>query len=369
MRYLLSILTAVLALLLFTAAAPTLAQETTPEPAPEATVEAQAPTELPPSARLDGLTLIWQDINRCSAAALSIQISYFGHYVYDAAVRELTPHIEDVAVRLDEMIRFAADYGLLGIERYGGTLDMLKALVAGGFPVLIENSYYDGGGGFRDWMGHNRVVMGYDDAQQVILTFDSLLGAGPDQLGRPIPYADVADRWRAFNYDYLVLYRPEDEEKLRAIMGDHWDATYNAEWALQLAQTELQGESPDTFSLFNLGSSLVMLGRYEEAIEAFERAREIGLPWRMMWYQYGPFEAYINAGRYQDALTLAQQVIATTPGVEEAYYYAGLAYEGLGDMLRAESNFEVALMRNIYFTAASDALARVRGDTAQAAGS
>ncbi|MBE0691000.1 MAG: hypothetical protein IH587_12855, partial [Anaerolineae bacterium] len=133
---------------------------------------------LPGAIRLEGVLPVYQDINRCSAAALTIQLSYFtGARPYDETIRALNPNSEDVSVRLDEMGRYAEDtYGLRSVIRYGGTLDMLKALVAAGFPVLIENVYYDGAGGFNDWLSHNRVVMGYDDTLQEIYTFDSLLG-------------------------------------------------------------------------------------------------------------------------------------------------------------------------------------------------
>ncbi|MCL4251209.1 MAG: hypothetical protein KJ065_23875 [Anaerolineae bacterium] len=318
---------------------------------------------LPGAVRLEGVLPVYQDVNRCSAAALTIQLSYFtGTRPYDEVIRALNPNSEDVSVRLDEMARYAADaYGLQGVIRYGGTLDMLKALVAAGFPVLIENVYYDGAGGFNDWLSHNRVVMGYDDALQEIYTFDPLLGNGPDDTGRPIPYADIDSRWRPFNRDMLVLYRPEDEAKVQQALGQHWDSTFNLEWALSLSEQELAGDSPDSFSLFNMGETLVMLGRYEEAADAFDRARAIGLPWRITWYQFGPFEAYLAVGRYDDVIALARETIAGTQGVEEVYYYAARAYEATGDLLRAEANYEVAVWRNRYYTEAAQALARLRG--------
>lgn len=355
MRLIRTVLVAALLLLASTASA----QDSAPTADP-ATVMS---TPLPPAVRLEGILPVYQDINRCSAAALTIQLSYFiGERPYDETIRALNPNIEDVSTRLEEMARHAEEaYGLKGVIRYGGTLDILKSLVAAGFPVLVENVYYDGAGGFDDWLSHNRVVMGYDDALGEIYTFDSLLGNGEDDRGRPIPYADIDDRWRAFNRDYLVLYRPEEEAALQAALGEHWDATFNWEWSLQLSEEELAGDAPDTFSLFNKGTSLVGLGRYEEAAEAFDQARAIGLPWRMMWYQFGPFEAYLALERYDDVLTLAREVIAGTPGVEEVYYYAARAYEAQGDLLRAEANYEVAVFRNSFYSEASQALARLRG--------
>jgi tetratricopeptide (TPR) repeat protein len=342
-------------------------QVSTEEPAPISTPVAAAENftaaPLPASTRLAGLRPVYQQFNRCSAAALTIQLSYFGwEGTYDDAIRGVNPHAEDVAVRLDEMIAFAELQGLRGIERFGGTIDMLKALVAGGFPVLVENIYYDGADAYRDWMAHNRVIMGYDDALQVLYSFDSLLGNGEDNQGRPIPYADVDERWKPFNRDYLVLYRPEEEDRLREIMGDHWDATYNLEWSLAQSQAEIGTENADSFTLFNIGTSLAGLGRYEEAADYFDQARGLGLPWRMFWYQYGALESYYQVGRYDDVLQIARDVIAATPGVEEVYYYAGLAYEAQGDALRAEANYEVALLRNTNYTAALDALSHVRGE-------
>lgn len=330
--------------------------EITPEATPQILLNA-----LPPLVRLEGLTPVYQDVNRCSAAALSIQLSYYDWGgTYTDTIHGLNPHAEDVAVRLDEMISFANGYGLEGIERTGGTLDMLKRLVAAGFPVLIENSYFEGAGGLNDWMGHNRVVMGYDDAQGAILTFDSLLGNGPDNTGRPIPYTDVDERWRTFNRDYLVLYRPEQEALLQQVMGDQWDTTINAEWTLEQSQAEVGTPREDSFTWFNIGTALLALNRNEEAAQAFDTAINNGLPWRMMWYQYGPLEAYLRVGRYADVITHAARVISTTPGVEEAYYYVAMGAEGMGDLQRAEANLEVAIFRNSHYTAAIEALARIR---------
>src|SRR5688572_4036224 len=172
---------------------PALAQETTSQ-----AVTATSP--LPASAHLTGLTMIWQDFNRCSAAALTIQLSYFDAFTgdYTAIIRRLNPNAEDMSVRLEEMLAAAAMYGLNGVIRRGGTVDTLKRLVAAGFPVLIENSYYDGDGGARDWMSHNRVVIGYDDATQEFIFMDSLLGDGDDGTGVRRSYEDTEERWRGF---------------------------------------------------------------------------------------------------------------------------------------------------------------------------
>jgi tetratricopeptide (TPR) repeat protein len=325
-----------------------------------------ASMSIPPSVKLEGLDMVFQQLNRCSAGALTIALSYYDEFDgdYGATIRGLNPNSEDVSVRLDEMIRFVRGYGLEGIERTGGTIELLKLLVANGFPVLVENSYYDGEDLNHDWMSHNRIIMGYDDAQGILYSFDSLLGAGEDGAGRAIAYDDFDNRWRAFNRDFLIVYQPGDEVLLETLLGEHyWDAAANAEWTLQQADAELAGEHPDSYATFNRGTALVVLGRYEEAAEAFDTARGTGLPWRFMWYQFGPFEAYLQVGRYDDVITLARTILDGTPGVEEIYYYLGRAYEAQGDLERAQANYEVAAQRNTNFTAAIDALAALENGT------
>ncbi|HVU14871.1 MAG TPA: C39 family peptidase [Phototrophicaceae bacterium] len=342
------------------ATAPATAEPSTTE---EATlVPYTAPAGLPSSARLSGFTPVYQLFNRCAAGALTIDLSYYGWKgTYYDTIHYLNPSDDDVAVRMDEMQTFAEMQGLKAVYRSGGTIDLLKSLVAAGFPVLVKNAYYDGADAFKDFMGHNRVVMGYDDSKQEFYTFDSLLGNGPDNTGRPIAYTDLENRWRIFNRIFLVLYKPEDEARLQQALGNYWDDNYANQMALYQAQQELNGGKPDSYTVFDMGTAEVALGQYDQAAANFDEARKLGLPWRMMWYQYGPFEAYLHVGRYDDVITLARDVIATTDGVEETYYYAALAYEGKGDTTSAINNLKTAIWHNANYQVAKDELAKLGG--------
>jgi tetratricopeptide (TPR) repeat protein len=88
---------------------------------------------------------------------------------------------------------------------------------------------------------------------------------------------------------------------------------------------------------------------------AFDRARQLGLHWRRLWYQFTPFEAYYATGRYQDVLALAEATIKGTGGLEEAYYYRGLALQATGQP-GAEEDFQAALDYNPNFAPATEAL-------------
>lgn len=312
---------------------------------------------VPSEKMLDGLMMVHQDTNRCSAAALTIQLSFFDEFelTYTDVTRRLNPYGGDVSVRIEEMATVAEENGLKAVVRRGGTIDLLKALIANDFPVLIENVYFDGPNGWDDWMSHNRVAVGYNDALQTMYFFDPLLGNGQDGRGRPMSYEEVNSRWRAFNYDFLVVYSAEDEGRLVSTLGpEYWDETLNAELTLQMAEAELAGPNADSFALFNKGWALLQLERYEESAEAFDQAIGLGLPWRMHWYEFGAFEAYLATGRYDDVINEVYRVLQTTDGVEEMYYYIAQAYAGKNDIQRAIANLDAALYRNRFFTEASD---------------
>jgi tetratricopeptide (TPR) repeat protein len=328
------------------------------------------PAILPSDSYIDGMGMVWQDLNRCSAAAFTIQLTAYTEFTdqyHDVMVR-LNPNIEDVSVRVEEMIEVANEYGLKGVVRRGGTIDMMKRLIASGFPVLIENAYYEGGGGFKDWMSHNRVLVGYDDAAGVFLIKDSLLGNGDDKKGIRMKYEDVDNRWRDFNRDYLVLYRPDQEANVQSILGPHWDPVFNAQWVLQQADEDEAAGRTDSFTTYNRGWAYLQLGRYDEAATTFDQAMATGLPWRFFWYDFSVFEAFLKVGRYDDALLLAQRTLANTKGAEEIYYYAALAYLGQGNTDRAKANLEAALYRNPYYTDAKNKLAELTGGTTTTTG-
>ncbi len=320
-------------------------------------VPTRAQDNRPAQVHLTGLTPIWQDFNRCSAAAFTMQLSYFGwRGSYTDVVNRLNPNPDDVSVRLEEMAEFALEAGFGAVVRTGGTIDLLTTLVAGGFPVLVENAYYDGNGGWNNWMSHNRVLMGYDLATQTLYFYDPLLGTGTYGEGYAVSFTDFEARWRHFNHDYIVLYHPQDEATVRSIMGEQWDVTANARWTLEQAQAEHIGGQSDSFTLFNMGVAQVALGDYATAAATFDRALALGVPWRLLWYEFAPFEAYLAVGRYADVLHRVQGVLADMPHIEELYYYAGRAYEGMGNLERATANYRAALFRNPYFTAARAAL-------------
>jgi len=288
-------------------------------------------------------------------------LSYWGRaetqYEVAPAVK---PDPEDKNVGPEEMAEYAGTLGLESIIRVGGDLHLLKRLVAADFPVIVETWYVREA---NDQMGHYRLIIGYDDAAQEFVTHDSL--HGPDL---PIGYQELDELWLVFDRLYMVVYPPDRATELAALLDAAIDPNAAYERALATAYAEA-GSPPQscialadcadarTFAWFNVGTNLVALGRYPDAAIAFDQARMLGLPWRMLWYQFGPYQAYYAVGRYEEVIALADATLAVVNNLEESYYWRGLARQALGDAAGARADFEAALSFHENWAPALDALA------------
>jgi tetratricopeptide (TPR) repeat protein len=170
----------------------------------------------------------------------------------------------------------------------------------------------------------------------------------------PVSYHDVEVYWRAFNYTFLVVYPPERKDELFAILGPLADENTSYQIAAQKASDEIYAttDRDQFFAWFNRGSSLVLLRDYQGAAQAYDAAFKLYAsldpstrPWRMLWYQTGPYFAYYYSGRYLDVLNLATQTLSnmSEPILEESYYWRALARQALGDTAGAVDDLRTSL--------------------------
>jgi tetratricopeptide (TPR) repeat protein len=78
-----------------------------------------------------------------------------------------------------------------------------------------------------------------------------------------------------------------------------------------------------------------------------------------MWYRTGPYFAYYYSGRYQDVINLANNILYETisePTLEESLYWRGLAYQALGQLGNAETDFRETIRLNPNFAPGYSAL-------------
>jgi tetratricopeptide (TPR) repeat protein len=87
------------------------------------------------------------------------------------------------------------------------------------------------------------------------------------------------------------------------------------------------------------------------------------LPYRLLWYEFGPFEAYFKIGRYDDVLQLADNTEETTVYVEEIYYWRGMVYAAQGQPQQAIDEFNQVLSFNPNFSEAIDMRTQVQNGT------
>lgn len=334
--------------------------------APIATVEAVPPTATPahqpPAARVEltGFNHQWQTWNNCGPATLSMNLSYFGNTLTQADIgAALRSHEDDKNVTPEELVAFAQSQGYHAQLRVNGNRDLMRLLLSNGIPVLIETWLEEHP---NDGMGHYRMLTGYDDAEQYWIAYDAYVDTGlfssiRTYSGIRLEYAETEELWSVFNHTYLLIYTDAQAAAVQSIAGAALDQGVMWQEALATAQQAVQAQPENAYAWFNLGSDLTTLGDYTGAAEAYDRARAIGLPWRMLWYQYGPFQAYHAVGRYQDVISLANETLTTTQSVEDLYYWRGQALAALGNLDAAHEDWQQALRLNPHFQLAQNALA------------
>jgi tetratricopeptide (TPR) repeat protein len=301
---------------------------------------------------------IKQTFNNCGPANLTQTLNFLGNDITQVEVADyLKPNPEDRNVSPWQIADYVNEQtpGYNAIARSGGTLEMVKRFVSAGYPVVIEKGYELPDSG---WWGHYLTVYGYDDAKQELYTQDSYLGPF-DGSGRAASYDEVERYWQQFNYTFYVVYKPEQEQEVAAILGpDMFDDFAMWQNAAARAEAEAKDNSQDAIAWFNLGTALTRMGGltgdakyYQGGAQAFDQAREIGLPPRMLWYQFQPYLAYLKLQRYQDIVDLADATMETQGGrnVEETFWYKGHALAFLGDISGAREAYQEALLVNQNF--------------------
>jgi tetratricopeptide (TPR) repeat protein len=349
-------------------------------------------TPAPQTVVLDGVTFIDQmhRWNYCGPANLAMALAYVGWKGEPGNTLDLRDQIgaaikpgaddpsldfiqksqTDVNVMPYEMVDFVNDNTpFRALYRYGGTADLLKQLIAAGFPVISEKGIYQTlpPENTMQWAGHYAFTTGYDDTTGEFIYQDSYT---PDEnvpyekQGKDvrISYDDYLNGWRAFDYVFIVVYKPEREAELYQVLGQWADETWAAQKALTVAEQESQTLSgiDEFFAWFNKGTSYNLLTDYGQGALAYDQAfslynalPEKDRPYRIMWYQTGPYKAYYYTSRFQDVINLADATEATLFShrvLEETLYWRALAEAQLGYYDSAYSDLRKAVHYNPHFS-------------------
>ena len=332
---------------------------------------------MPESTILDGVVYVDQHgrWNYCGPANLTMALKFWGwEGDRDDVAAVVKPGIQNPALNFIEQGRWDKNvmpYELMNyviddtaysmVLRYGGDNEVVKRLIAAGFPVLIEKGYYEADyTGKIAWLGHYLFTTGYDDAKSEFVVQDAYLKPGEN---RHVDYTTYYEGWRSFNYLFMVVYPPEREAEVYDVLGPYADPDWSYQHALEVAEREINEYrgNDQFFAWFNKGSSLVQLQQYADAAAAYDQAftlyAELGdsnnqRPYRMMWYQSWPYWAYYYSWRYQDVINLANTTLYDTisePTLEESIYWRGMAYNELGETDLAIADFRETVRLNPNF--------------------
>jgi tetratricopeptide (TPR) repeat protein len=234
-------------------------------------------------------------------------------------------------------------------------------MLAGGFPVIAEKGYYEADyKGKVAWLGHYQFVTGYDGKSEELVVQDTW-NDGPNFR---VPYSTFMEGWRSFNFVFVVVYPLDREAQVLHLLGPYSDAGWASQHALETADQDIQDLSGIDllFAWFAKGTSHVALQQYVDAASAYDQAFSIYAsmgdqnqerPFRMMWYQTGPYWAYYYSARYQDVINLANTTFktASAPTLEESLYWRGLAEYALGNTAAAIDDVRKSVYYNMNFTA------------------
>ncbi len=360
---------------------PTLTPTTGPTLTPTATF-----TPLPNAVNLEGVTYVDQHErwNYCGPANLTMALNFWdwkGNR--DDVAKIVKPGSGDLRenfidrnkadknVMLYELVDFVnenTEYRAL--MRYGGDENLVKRLIAAGFPVVVEKGYYEHDTtGKISWLGHYLFTTGYDDTRGGFIVQDAYTKPGKNILSK---YGDYQEGWRAFNYLFMVVYPADREAEVLTVLGLWVDVPWAAQHALELAEKDILSINGNDlfFAWFNKGTSHVALKQYTDAANAYDQAfslyaswdvEKTDRPWRMMWYQTGPYFAYYYSARYRDVINLADTTL-TDPAskqertLEESLLWRGRAYYMSGNTQAAVDDFRAALKIHINWIPAVQAL-------------
>lgn len=298
--------------------------------------------------------------------ALQETLDYWG---WEGSVLSEIPLADDELLsRPLELMDFVNENtDLIMIERFAGDTDLLAELTEAGIPVIIQRAKFSDHD--TSWRAQYDIVVGVEHGQESVALASLLvspLGGEPIYMVSrqhhryiPVTPAELETVWRPFNFAYYVIYPAERETELKDILGVHFDERQNYAFAAEKAGEEARepvNQLGEFYGLFNQGTSLIYMGEYELAVEAYEQAAAVysrlpaeDRPELLLWYQSGPYLAYFHAGRYYDLFQLATDTLQNSGeniNLAEPYFWRSVARHYFGDYSGARSDMMQAVLLN-----------------------
>lgn len=301
--------------------------------------------DIPPKAMLAGGKHIFQTFNNCGPASMSMALSYLNlHKTQEEIGKAIRPYQipkgdnDDKSVTLSELAKYAEDQGMVAYSRPAGDMDLIKKTISSGLPVVTRTLLNNG-----EDIGHYRVIIGFDNNTKEIIQDDSLQGSH-------LRYqeSEFNRLWKAYGYEYLIIAPKEKSTLVEEILGDQLEEKVAWENALEMYENESKKNPGDVQNEFNKAVALYHLGRYQEAVDSYEKV-ERKLPFRTLWYQIEPILSYYKLNNFDRVMTISNRVLTKeNRAYSELHQLQGQIYQLQGQAEMAEESFRMA---NKYNTA------------------
>jgi tetratricopeptide (TPR) repeat protein len=123
----------------------------------------------------------------------------------------------------------------------------------------------------------------------------------------PLSYEWFGRNWQSFSYRYMVIYRPDDEKLLKAIMGPQVSDAVMRRTLYERAKAEALTQNTN-FAWLAYGEAAYSYGMFEEAVAAFEKGLSMGSPNGVFGIRNSYPQALRALGKQQEAERAAQQL-------------------------------------------------------------
>jgi tetratricopeptide (TPR) repeat protein len=267
-------------------------------------------------------------------ASLEMVSSYWGYTDTQETIRAaVQPGELDTSAEPEELVAYARSRQLAAYVGVNGDAELLRQFLDTQLPVLVTR-WITMEGGVEET--RYQVIRGYDRQAGTFILNDTVLG--PDI---EVSEAELEAGWRATNRQYTLVFPPQHGERVRTLL----DSDENEMWsgALARAEREATQDEENAYAWLNQASALAALDRCEEALPAFDRAAEIGIPTSLLGYQFGIYECMLGLKEYDRLMALTQQAIDEGLAFERLHLYRAQAYVAQGDTGQARAEYQRAL--------------------------
>ena len=167
------------------------------------------------AAHLDKVGEVWQTLNNCGPASVSMVLAYYGQAVSQAQAQAALRGPKEWGMLPGAVPPYVQGFDLVARILDHGSDEDLKALLRRGVPVIVAQWLTE-----QQPIPHYRVVIGYDDTKEEFYINDGVLG-----FGKAIAYQDFDSLWDVYHNLYLPIFRQQDAAEVQSLLGTQWDHT------------------------------------------------------------------------------------------------------------------------------------------------